>query len=665
MVDSLRKAKRVHAGRQLARTCQSKGTTLIEVLVVMVILLIGILGVIQIFPGGFGVLRVTRGNTQATELSKAEVERIKGYSHQLPEEIRCVMYSFIGSSIVSIVADTTRRPDDLMPAGDGLDNGGNILINGQTQQLGKWPFVSGANLFRRVIGEGGPVPAARQVGTQFGGLMVLQFAPIEYNPAFPILLQVYGNDLVRRDGAPSFGRNRDYQYFVEDADLPSARIHVPRDTVKTRAYRLQVTAWFNNPGAQFQEIETQIVVPPDPLGGYAAYDIATLPGFLGFGTFNGVEFGSVRLARLFDQVANSAAFTPDPYEFVLLDANLGVMLFNPRGFDYKELRPGNRRIPLIARVNYDVFDWRILRDEFRVPDGEPFQIRTKLPGIKNKGGLDTDEQNYNGIDIPVSDGNGGTQNIDVILLDVATGGVYLFDPSYPPDPNPEPGVVNDYLRVDPARSSYAVDSSTGFFRFRDYDRTTPGLQLRLIYPGDATPTTVNAEGRTIRALYQARGEWAVQVLKTPARFRLTYGSPQLAEYYIGGTGVPGGSPTRIYFPATEGGKNVTIGEIWYVDAASNPRVLNDQNFTIQTTPFDPLGPYVDISTLDPTATAFDFGNGYAVRYVRGASLVVRTLWNPAMFTVASNNTQNWENFVLWSRTWKRNTVDTYLQRGDY
>jgi hypothetical protein len=51
--------------------------------------------------------------------------------------------------------------------------------------------------------------------------------------------------------------------------------------------------------------------------------------------------------------------------------------------------------------------------------------------------------------------------------------------------------------------------------------------------------------------------------------------------------------------------------------------------------------------------------------VRGASVIVRTLCNSAAFSLGPDTTDNWEKFVRWSRNWRRTTVETYLQRGEY
>lgn len=660
-------AKPTHKGRRIA------GTSLIELLVVIVVLLIGILGVIQVFPGGFGVLRQTKATTIMNEIAKRELIRIQAKPDQIPEEIRTTLYSFINSSLVSIVTVPSVGIRTLLPpGGDGMAVVGPpgaeracVFTNGQTDNWGDWQYLSGANLTRRIIGEGGRVPAPRLVGTDFGGLMVLQFGPITYNPAYPLLLQVYGNDMVKRWGVPGWGRSRPFIYYVNEAEEPSAEIIIPRDRFKDFDYRLEFTGWFNEGGnAVSRDVETTVTVNFDINGGFAAIPFSALPAVGSFGPLVGVDFDSVRLARAFEQVPNSGAFSGDPYEFVLMDPNLGVLLFNPRGYNYMEMRTNNRRVPLVARVNYDVFDWRIIRDEFRVPVSEPRLIKLSLDSIKVRGNFGPDGLQNRGMDVPVADGLGGTQLLDVIVVDLETGAVLLHDPTNPRDPNPPPGTVNDYLAVDPARSSYAVDKSRGFVRLLDYDRTASGLQVRAILPGATVPATLNADGRMFKAFYQGVGEFAVQAMKAPSRFRQTYGNPTVAEYYVGQSGAsPYGQPTRIYFPGSDAGKNVTVGELWYTDGV-NLKMLSAQNFQIVNAPFDPAGPYLDIRAVDPTAVAFDWSNGYAVRDVRGASVSVRVLWNPDTFYPTSTLTENWNRFVTWSRTWRQMKVETFLQKGE-
>lgn len=157
--------------------CRRKGTSLVEVLVVIVIFSIGILAIVQIFPGGFQALAQTRNQSVATQLGRDEVERLKARPDLLPEQIVPVTYVFSAGD-VQILSDASRRADDLGPAAQALDQNGQLLDTGGNP-LGNWMYLSGANNSRRIIGEGDVVPAPRQVGNLYGGLRVLQFGPIE------------------------------------------------------------------------------------------------------------------------------------------------------------------------------------------------------------------------------------------------------------------------------------------------------------------------------------------------------------------------------------------------------------------------------------------------------------------------------------------------------
>lgn len=619
--------------KRMMRTRRA-GTSLVELLVVIVVFLVGILAMLQIFPGGFRLLKQTSQMRTATALARAESERLKAKSDSLPEMILPVYY-VLGASTVSIVADTSHTADHLSHDGEGMSQIGHVISGGN--DIGLWEYLVGANRIRRIVGEGGPVPAPRQVGAEFGGLMILSFAPIAFDPSYPQLLQVYGNDMVKREGVPGF-RVRPWEYFLEDVEEPTARIYLPRGTTRDRLYRLTMSAWIQNGGTTSRRtiVDALITVPFDALGGAVAFDLSNYAALQPGETFVGVEWDSVRVARAFERVG---AFTAgEPYEYKLLDNRLGTVLFNPAGHGYQETRPG-RRVPLVARVNYDVFDWRIIRDEFRITNFVPFQQRLQLGNLKVKGMAKADGQPYGGLDVLVANGSGGTETRDLLLVDQETGGVYTPD-------------------------SYTVDKSIGLITYIDTNAGAAGLQMRLILPGQASSVEVTAPGRAVRALYEANGEWSVQVMKAASQYTVTFAPPSVGQYYVGTSSASGGSPTRVYFPLIDVGRKITIGELWYRNTGGQLKVLRDQDFLIQNTPLDPLGPYVDITSVDPNAGAFDFTNGYSVRRVKGASTAVRVLWNPDYFALTANASDNNNRFEQWTRGWRKTTVETFLQRGE-
>jgi type II secretory pathway pseudopilin PulG len=630
-----------------------RGTSLIELLVVIVIFLIGILAVIQIFPKGLQIIDATRNTSMMNALARAELDRLRGRVDQLPEQIIPVIYSVSGS-VVSVSADANRNVDDISPYSNRLDQNGNLLDT-IGNSLGNWQYLSGANNVRRVIGEGGAVPAPRPVGTQFGGLMVLQFAPIVFNPSFQGLFTVYGNDLVRRDGTPpNFGRVRDWEYYVEDADDAAATIYLYNPTPNPIEFRIAMSAWITNgPNNYRREVVDgpSIVVPAG--ASYQGFPLANFAGTMAMGeSFNGAEFDSIKVQRLFQRVPNATAFTGDPYEYKLMDETLGLVLFNRTGFNYTIPRQNGRRVPLTARVNYDVYDWRILREEFRVAATYPAEQKMALQNLMHLNKTMADGRRFAGLNVTVSDGAGGTENRDFLMLDLQSGGIV-------------------------ARQSLQVDYSRGIVTMIDSDSNpTNGVQIGVVYPGNNAATTVNAVGRPMRVLYMASGEWSVQVTKAASSYRGEFNRPGYGQYYAGGSRqaffgaplVPGESTTRIYFPPMDAGKKVTVGQIWYDTATSTePLLLQNQDFLITNSPADQtVGlPYIDLRTYDPDAVSINYARyGVGVRGVKGASVRVRVLWNPTTFALTNVEATNIERLEQWGRNYRRISAESYLQKEE-
>lgn len=623
------------------------GTSMIELLVVIVIFLIGILAVIQIFPRGFQIISITKNTTIMTNLTRSQSDMVMARPEQLPEMILPTSYLWNGTTVV-ITADPNRNPDDLGPFTNRIDVDGNILDPG-SNILGNWGYLSGANNFRRIIGEGGPVPAPRRVANLVGGLMVLQFAPIVYNSLYPQVFSVYGNDMIKRPGDPPPTVRRDYEYYLNNDESPNAEIWLPADVGKPRNFRLAMSAWINNGTRTFRRDIVDANVPVPAGAGYYQVMLSTQAGLQVGETFVGVEYSSVKVARKFDQVL---AFSGDPYEYQLLDDTLGLILFNPRGYNYMERRANNRRVPLTARVNYDVYDWRIIRDEFRVADTAPTEQRLKLGNLRHLNGNGADGLAWPGLNVNVSDetGGGGTENRAFLILDLETGGIY-------------------------SKNSFTLDGSIGLVTFKDSDNNPAnGVQGGIVLPGQTTPTNMTISGRSVRCLYSAVGEWAVQVSKAAATYLGTLGTVGIAQYYAGGSGLyyagapsyPGESPTRIYFPPMDIGKKVTISEIWYDTAGGGePKCLRNQDYLITNSPIDAaVGlPYVDIRSQASDAIGINYARyGVGVRSVRGASITVRTLWNPAEFNLTTDEPTNLLHFEQWAQNFRRTQTDSFMTK---
>jgi hypothetical protein len=548
--------------------------------------------------------------------------------------------------------------------------------------------------------------------------MTLNFGPALVNPLKyefdPNSLEqgafmVYGNDMLAEVGVPIVPplaggpAVRDYEFFENAVNGPSGTLILPSGP-ENRNFRVTFT-FLANIGAQVLRFEVigRISVAQNAPNGFQTSTISSLafvqailaahPG----ATYAGAEPDSIRVARLFDQVSGAFSAT-NPFEFAVPQNGsnvdeLGLVLLNPNGYNYEQVMANGRTVPLVARVDYDVYDWRVLREDFRIPDSIPSNYHLPVGNLKVAGGTDVDGQPYTGMGFNVPDGNGNYGPAsDLVLMDIQTGGVYLYNASNPADPTPPAGPVNEFA-VDPTKSSYTVDKSLGIIRFNDFDRNfSNGLQLQLLLPGATSPVTVSAAGRAVRALYMARNEWAVQVYKAAEQYFTTYATPTSDSFYVGSsaaaygfTAPAGENPAlathRIYFPEADDGRKVVIDTIWFQWRDSGNAVhtdcLQSQAFTIgrdrTTNDFDP---YIDIAQaasdfatplnggLAPTIVGFDFSTyGYAVRGVKGASVNVRVLWNPNTFILGPDSPTNFNSYDKWAQGYRRQSTETFLTKG--
>jgi len=697
------------------------GTSLVELLVVIVVFLIGILAVVQVFPGGFRVLSTTKNNTVAKDLGRSEIERLKGLSEQLPEQILPVAYVRQSGGQWLLVPDPTRNVNDMAAPSttvtfDGVGN----LADSNGDVIGNWKYLSGPNVVRRVVGEGRRVPNPTIINGIQASVLTLAFGPILYDPQFLLYadgtygLLVYGNDMAAQYGVPGVAGVREYEYFLNQPQTTTGTLTLPAPVLATntpkRRYRVSFT-FSESFNGKIVEKPAATVLDVDPVvAGTPAYQtfslnaVLTSLGLLDAGaTYIGAEPDSIRVARVYQDVTgigfspNAAKPEADPYEYIVpQDSNgrklaLGVVYLNPQGYNHEIVYDNGRRVPLVARVDYDVLDWRILHEDFRIPEITPANYRLPMGALKVYGNIDVDGVPFTGLNLVVP--SGGANFVaarDFVLMDLQTGGVFLYDSSNPGDPTPPAGPLNDFA-VDPTKSSYTVDKSRGTVRFNDYDRDdTNGLQLRLLLP-DGSVQTVSAAGRAVRAFYEAKNEWAVQPFKAAESYSRTFGLPGVSNYYVGTSSTYYGYPAvpgenaalashRIYFPESENGRKVVIDTIWFdwADASNvvHTDALQGQAFSITrdriTGDFDP---YVDIAQtaseyvqstygVTPAAVQFDFAKyGYAVRGVKGASVNVRVFWNPQSFHLDSDSATNFQSWDKFQQGYRRQTTETFLTRG--
>ncbi|MEO7453192.1 MAG: prepilin-type N-terminal cleavage/methylation domain-containing protein [Fimbriimonadales bacterium] len=658
----------------MIRQRKSSGFSLIEILVVLVVLVVGILTAMRLFPLGIIGLTNTRDYTTAQMMARAELDKLTTNAEDLPEQILPVKYNFVGNRLL-LETDPTISPRELGPGGDMLENG-NVIVNGGGEV--PWRYANDANRVRRIIGEGGTIPAPRPVGNEFGGLKILNFAPIVDDPS---LLLVYGRAMEGdRVSNSSSGQTRSNPESWEfDHDDGMAQVWLPGTEWRPVSYKLSF-GYFRDNGGQLERVDVidaivTVSTNPDPGNpAHALYDdandrvspinlvalVGNPPGFLE------IAFDSVSANRLFDQVPSANVFDPRyPYEYKVLAGNLGAILFNPRAYNFRERRDRNR-VPLVAQINYDVYDWHIISDEIRADRTRSPLHKLRLLQLKATGDQQNDRRAYEGLNVPVPDGNGGfALDRDIVVMDLDTGGIV--------SPTVNPANTN-------SAKSYKVDYLRGVIAFGSPllagggELSNTGITIILPDAAQTPITDVDPAGRNFRVLYKAHNDWAVQVFKAPQRIFVS-SVPALgtAQAYVGGTNGGGGQPTRVYFSPANLGAKVSIREIRYRDAANNLRVLQDQDFLIRGTnaPGDPLGflPSIDIREADPNAASFDWSYGYAVRGIGGSSVRARVIWNKAdkddvPGDGANEIAERMDLHEAWTRQWRKVEVESQLTRRD-
>ncbi|KAA0225575.1 hypothetical protein FCG40_04600 [Fimbriimonadia bacterium ATM] len=661
----------------MQRNRKTGAFTLIEVLVVIVIMVIGILTIVRLYPRGFLTLGVTKDYARAQAMARRALDALETTAEDLPTQILAVRYIYRdpGSGYqLYIEADPDRRPQDLGPGSNELLEDGTLVVDnpGGADTFIPYRYYNDANMFRRIVGEGGKIPAPRPIGNPviyYGGLRVLNFGPIVNDPN---LLLVYGANMesIELEGTNAGDPIRnpaDHQFAY---DVESEQLWLPGNASRNVSYKVNFSYWVND-ALGYRKVDLiDVVVTVRP--GFE-YDVPNNQVFpFSFRQLAGNPAGwrelihdSVQVNRLFDVVAPGAFSASYPYEYAVLNGQMGILLFNPIGYNYMERR-GRQRQPLVAQINYDVYDWHIIRDDFQVFKTNLPLHKLSLDKIKAFNDIMNDKRRYQSIGFPVPDGSGGfNNNQDFVLLDLDTGGIVslLTDPA-------NPNLGRSY-RVDYIRGIVALANPT---LPPPADPLSLGQTISIILPDNATVLTgIDPRGRRFRAMYQAHNDWALQVFKAPSQFQIVYGMPLgVSQCYVGSSvAAIGGQPTKIYFPWSTLGEKVTVRQIWY-RSGGTLLSMRDQDFHIRAPlAVDPIQlPSIDIREVDSTATNFDFTSfGYAVRGVAGASVRARVIWNTAQKEDVPGNSGAAiaERLLLheeWGQQWRSVEVETYLSRRD-
>lgn len=625
------------------------GISLVEVLVVIVILTIGIFSVIRLFPGGFLINQRTAEATMATRLAKAEMDRQATLAANLPDAIVGIRYDPVSGTLVlgddiepDDLTDVTQAPPGLTPY-----------------------YLSNINRIRRILGETVRIPVGMPTAFGSGSIYTLSNAPIyapRVNDTFAGIT-VYGAAMLRREQEadltdpmtglqvlPALGGPSQYAIDYGGADGSMAQAQIGFYSVPyARRFRIKYSYYDQDDG---YKIKSDIVDLPDARDTLGEVDPAdptkrVLPaGFVGWipmvrfrGDGSSVPLllvsGSEEVSREFRQLpaigpSDSITWDADPFEFRVFQdtlapagvANLGVLVFNPQGRSYTEQTSSGSQ-PLTARIDYDVLDWRIIREERSMPGSAPYRFALGLRGIMKSGDILDDQSTYTGM-FP------GGPSPDFMVIDLSTGAVV------PP-------------------SNYQVDYNEGIVTF------TPTF-------GDA-----HASG-TFRILYKAHGGWGLQVQKAVARMTQTYAfPPPFGQFTLGMHRKYAGDPDPhpvLYVSLSEAGKTISIRELWYLVAGSStPQHASNETYRVRTraeliaagdnyeTASGRPVTWIDLRDRHPDAVAWATGAALAtVSGVEGVSFKTRVIQDSG-----SHVTQTQNGNVVRAR-YRKFDLDTMLIR---
>jgi len=415
-----------------------KGQTLLEMLVAIAVFVVGIMFVLRVFPGGLKGIRYGEQVTLASSLAKTELASLTANPQDLPDAI------------------TATNPD--VP--------GEILITAD-------PFDADPDIFRLIYGDSFSIPPPTNGEAGWASYYLLRFAPID--PDWGIA--VYSSSLRRAEGDPnlpddiySIAANR---YLIDYDTGKIAFLPQPFD----RWFKVDYT--YRDSQGKAHDIVDEIMYVPANSPYATDHPQGCLLG-------HPVDWFSETVATTFlDIGAND--FSSNPYEFKIVDTYRGLIALNPL----------STRFVRRARADYQVMDWRILRETRQLPFTLPADTRLTFANLHEI------DPKYPG----------------VLILDETTGEV-IYDERREPPCNP---------------SDRVVIGRNGVITFN--------------YPDDA--------GKRVKIFYRPSNDFPLSVQKATTSYILAP-TPSLGwrEYALALNPITG--RWCLYFPPCENGKTVLV-----------------------------------------------------------------------------------------------------------
>jgi prepilin-type N-terminal cleavage/methylation domain-containing protein len=378
------------------------------------------------------------------------------------------------------------------------------------------------------------------------------------------------------------------------------------------------------------------------------------------------QFRLVTSTPVVDPIGKVAApqWSTDPYEYawyhandaVYPDANPGVLIFNPLGHvSYLDASHSNDTAAgfytgnqsLVASVDYLTYDNHIIRDDRSMPGLSNtgvagtgvYRIKLSLNNILSTGDILKTQNTYAGI---FSDPTQATTTVntsvypDILILNMSTGDIVCEIQNGVATPP-----VNTGYNGNPLLSA-TLDAHNGILTFPATLKNGPNLKLEGV-------EDLGLQNAPLRVLYRANNEWGMQVQEAAQTYTQV---PDVSLLTTTTFFAPAADPitqqptnTKVYFPVSEAGKTVTLGEVYYddgtavaTDPSSYKRAAN-LTFQINDNPANFISvpsasgntkvvcTYLDLTDQIPTAKQFSpSATLRTVDYVLGVSLKSRVIW---------------------------------------
>ena len=639
-----------------------RGVSLIEVLVVLVLLVLGILIIVRLYPSGFFSITSVGNAALADGLGQAAVQAQS--------------------------QDAVGLPDAILPG--PLDLNGSGLTAAQISQLSNYDpeyntvaqpdYSATLNNARVVSNETITVPAAASIVTAAGvsreSVYVVNYGPIVL-PLDPVANTAQFNSNLTINGLPWAAESDDSavsafsllvigkpNYLV---DANAGKIGLPYATYAqncvltvTDAKGVTHTLFLTVPAA-YPVSATDSVSPYGPIDASRAdlrpstssayngqwfdpedttlnYVVSQTPA-AGAAPVLPTPWRSVTLYRPYQGLLTTTppAFGPDPYQFMLLNsniggvnpgANVGAIAFNPLAAG------GSGSAALKAQISYQTYSWKILREDRDIPAlpaGNTAVERLTLKNLKKAGDANPDNTIYAGL---------AGSNLSMIILDLATGQVVA------------PALINN----DPTNTTINDEDLNGTTPATnpDVDKITNVSYAtgRLTFPYNAFLDNLNGvtpKSHRVRVFYAGDADWTVAVQKAPS------------YYTLNPTDVTGGSdpllgPTQyafdpnqrlVYFPRSDAGKSVELTGTYTTGSGTLT-----------------LHSFAETAAISPGVLTLGTGSYVAVN-LSGTQLASPLPNNAGNIIVTAVRGLSVRAVVAWKERdrWKVHSVDTVLNRA--